>query len=73
MLITKFMLFLRKYDYVYFILNSNTTHRIFLNSSESFRREYVNLFDEYTLGQYEKKSEIITAVTEWHPYRVLER
>ena len=44
--VTKFMLFLRKFDYVYFILNSNTTHRIFLNSSESFRREYVNLFDE---------------------------
>jgi hypothetical protein len=73
MIITKFMLYLRKFDYVYFILNSNTTHRIFLNSSESFRREYVNLFNERTLANYDKKNEILTAVTEWHPYRVLER
>jgi hypothetical protein len=25
------------------------------------------------LGSYEKKAEILTAVSEWHPYRVLER
>lgn len=73
MTVTKFMLFLHKFDYVYFILNSNTTHRIFLNSTETFRRDFVGLFNEQTLAQYEKREDIITAVTDWHPYRILER
>lgn len=71
MTVTKFMLFLRKFDHVYFILNSNTTHKIFLNAPEHFRREYVALFDERTLAHYAKKDEVITAVNEWHPYKQL--
>ena len=73
MTVTKFMLYLRKFDNVYFIINSNTTHKIFLNAPESFRREYVGLFDERTLANYAKMSEIMTAVNEWHPYKQLDR
>jgi hypothetical protein len=72
MTVTRFMLFLRKYDYVQSILNSNTAHRIFLNSSEYFRREYVDLFNESTLQYYDRREEILTMIKEWHPYRVLE-
>lgn len=70
--LAKYLLFLRKDDFVYYILNSNTTHRIFNNANEEFRREFISLFNNDTLYYSTRKDEILTAVTTWNPYRQVE-
>lgn len=42
--LVQYMIYLRKDDFLYYVLNSNTTHRIFNNANQQYRRNFVDLF-----------------------------
>lgn len=72
MVLAKYMMFLQKDDIIYYTLNSGTTHRIFQNADEEFKREFVGLFNSKAISNFPQKESISNVLNMWSLYSQIE-